>query len=389
MVSNVSLKILTLLIAAAGSLGLLASPSGAGEYVKDANTVDELLESVDYAPADADALRLYRAFLNRGPGAAGSRYWIERTRSGASLDDLAWGFANSEEFRATYGLLDDSEFLTVLYSNMLGRQPDGEGFDYWLDQMDGGLAQFAVVRWVVANNEFEARFPFAPRTPSNPGDVRDCNDFASDTEAQRWFDHFFPVHGDVANLDPNGNGRACDEILPVTVSGSGDSVVSVDKPSDYLVADVVHEGSSGHFSVWSYGADGDRIDLLANETGSYSGRVLIDVRDSENTELLEVAASGSWTVTYWPLEALDRRGGPEIAGNGDDVFLLPSTTDALAVGSFDTPASGHFAVWAWGGSYGRDLLVNEIGPYSGQAVVPRGTRMFEVTSPGAWTIGLN
>ncbi|MEZ5340522.1 MAG: DUF4214 domain-containing protein [Acidimicrobiales bacterium] len=72
-------------------------------------------------------------------------YWITQSRAGANPDDLAYGFAQSDEFIASYGTLTNAEFLTIMYDNMLGRVPD-QGFNYWLDLMDNGLAQFAVVR---------------------------------------------------------------------------------------------------------------------------------------------------------------------------------------------------------------------------------------------------
>lgn len=47
----------------------------------------------------------------------------------------------------------------------------------------------------------------------NPGNTVDCNDFATQAEAQEWFDTYFPLYGDVALIDTNNNGVAC-ELLP-------------------------------------------------------------------------------------------------------------------------------------------------------------------------------
>ena len=139
-----------------------ADPATAGK-VAGANTIEEILAASDYATEDADTLRLYRAFLNREADLDGAKYWIDVKRNGASLDDLAYGFAVSAEFTGEYGTLDNSAFLTVLYENMLGRTPDPQGFEYWLNLMDSGeLTQASVVRWVVANAEFVNRYPYAP-----------------------------------------------------------------------------------------------------------------------------------------------------------------------------------------------------------------------------------
>ena len=55
-----------------------------------------------------------------------------------------------------------------------------------------------------------AGFPHPNRPlPSSP---RQCSDFASQSQAQDWFDFYFSQHGDWAGLDGNGDGRACAEL---------------------------------------------------------------------------------------------------------------------------------------------------------------------------------
>ena len=147
-------------------MGILAGPAGASEVdLGSPATMSELLDSPEYRAWHGDVLRLYQAFFNRDPDVGGSIYWIDKYEDGSTLDDIAWGFSNSTEFQNQYGsTLANSEFLTIVYSNVLGRAPDQEGFDYWLGQMNGGLTQHGVVRWVVANQEFVSNYPFAGTT---------------------------------------------------------------------------------------------------------------------------------------------------------------------------------------------------------------------------------
>lgn len=49
-------------------------------------------------------------------------------------------------------------------------------------------------------------------TLPNPGDKYDCEDFDTVEDAQIWFELYFQDYGDVALLDFNNNGKACDEI---------------------------------------------------------------------------------------------------------------------------------------------------------------------------------
>jgi hypothetical protein len=53
--------------------------------------------------------------------------------------------------------------------------------------------------------------PIEP-VPPNPGDTVNCSDFATHAEAQEWHDFYFPYYGDIANLDGDANGIACESL---------------------------------------------------------------------------------------------------------------------------------------------------------------------------------
>jgi hypothetical protein len=53
----------------------------------------------------------------------------------------------------------------------------------------------------------------AEPSPPNPGDARDCGDFATQAEAQAWFDLYYPLYGDIAHLDYDNDRVPC-ETLP-------------------------------------------------------------------------------------------------------------------------------------------------------------------------------
>lgn len=67
--------------------------------------------------------------------------------------------------------------------------------------------------------------PTTPTTPGNPGDTKNCSDFATQAAAQAWFDTYFPSYGDVAKLDGNGDGIAC-ESLPLMAALRSEALVS-------------------------------------------------------------------------------------------------------------------------------------------------------------------
>jgi hypothetical protein len=102
-------------------------------------------------PADAlesQAYRLYRAAFDRDPDFGGLGYWIDRLQHGASLRDVADGFAHSQEFIDLYGsAASNADIVNRLYHNILHREPDPGGYAYWLGILDNRQAP---LNWVLA-----------------------------------------------------------------------------------------------------------------------------------------------------------------------------------------------------------------------------------------------
>jgi hypothetical protein len=83
---------------------------------------------------------LYEAALDRNGeiDEDGLSFWIRRFEDGADLDDIAEAFIDSLEFEESFGDpddMDDEEFLTTCYGNILDRGPDPNGFAFWLGQL--------------------------------------------------------------------------------------------------------------------------------------------------------------------------------------------------------------------------------------------------------------
>jgi hypothetical protein len=103
----------------------------------------------DNEGAAGQAYRLYQAAFDRAPDIVGLGYWIRELD--ADKGDLAWmanNFIISDEFRATYGspeTVSNDAFLTLLYNNVLDRNPDAEGYAYWMSELNGGFARERVL----------------------------------------------------------------------------------------------------------------------------------------------------------------------------------------------------------------------------------------------------
>lgn len=120
---------------------------GAGSALDDAGDPD------DFVTAEIVAL-LYEAALNRDGNIdrSGLNFYIDvadqlETEQGFDqnqmIEFIAEDLMTSPEFTDNFGnvnTLTNDEFLTQVYNNVLGRVPDGSGFDFYLGYLDGTRA---------------------------------------------------------------------------------------------------------------------------------------------------------------------------------------------------------------------------------------------------------
>lgn len=92
------------------------------------------------------AYRLYQAAFDRKPDSAGLGYWVGILDSGHSLLVAADAFLNSTEFQTLYGAAPTNAFFVdKLYRNILHRAPEADGYNYWVNILEKGIAGRAQV----------------------------------------------------------------------------------------------------------------------------------------------------------------------------------------------------------------------------------------------------
>lgn len=92
------------------------------------------------------AYRLYRAAFDREPDKVGLGFWIEMLDRGVSLQTVAGGFTQGEEFIKLFGAnASNAEIVTRLYQNILDREPEKGGYDFWLSVLDNKLTDLGTV----------------------------------------------------------------------------------------------------------------------------------------------------------------------------------------------------------------------------------------------------
>jgi hypothetical protein len=172
---------------------------------------------------------------------------------------------------------------------------------------------------------------------------------------------------------------------PIILKGSGDSVVDANKWTGPALVHAEYHGGD-NFVVENYDDSGQQIDLLVNTIGSYDGYVPLDFLDTEHTTRFQIQASGPWTLTIEPFTDIPVQTVPgTIQGKGDQVYILRGGTPDLLKADA-SHARDNFIVVAYSQIAGRDLVINDIAPYSGTVIIPSDTFILVINATGSWSI---
>lgn len=172
-------------------------------------------------------------------------------------------------------------------------------------------------------------------------------------------------------------------LTPIERSGMGNKIVRLELPDKIVIATATHRGEE-NFVVWALDAAGEQQDLLVNTIGRYAGTVLVGLQAAPAA--FQVEADGAWTITVKDVFAArewDPAGAVE--GSADDVIRLSEEVSGFTTVNIAHSGDENFVVWAYTAS-DRDLLVNEIGQYAGEHVLPSGTFLIVVEADGDWII---
>ena len=180
------------------------------------------------------------------------------------------------------------------------------------------------------------------------------------------------------------------EPLPINLSGGGQQASQKFTLEKGLSIFKLTYSGSGHFGVWLLDSEGNNVDLLANNTGSFNGSKAVGIV-SAGMYLLDVSASGPWTVTIEQPRPLGAAAMPtSLAGVGPQATQLVTLPKGLETFTLTHDGSGHFSIWLLDSKGNNvDLLVNQTGAFNGSKAVKipqTGIYLFSISADGDWTI---
>ncbi|MGE4535166.1 DUF4214 domain-containing protein [Halomonas sp.] len=136
------------------------------EEARDAlqSLLESALQGVDYTqPAgnglsdEASVDSIYQAILGRDPDDEGRDYWLEQLAAQEDPDDLSpliESFLTSDEFQQANADLADADYLAMLYLQVLGRVADAGGLAYWQGVLEEGGDRAEVAEAFIESDEY-------------------------------------------------------------------------------------------------------------------------------------------------------------------------------------------------------------------------------------------
>ena len=153
-----------------------------------------------------------------------------------------------------------------------------------------------------------------------------------------------------------------------------------------------HAGSS-NFQVKLLDGDGDRVESLANEIGSFQGSMAIKI-DETAAYLLDVNADGSWSIRFETRAAMAQSKAPvTLTGEGQKATEFFELEKGLWIVALEHAGSSNFQVKILDGDGDVvESLANEIGDFQGSMAIKidkTAAYLLDVNADGSWSIGFS
>ena len=105
-----------------------------------------------YPVSEEFITQLYSSILGRQPDAEGMEYWKNKMSTGSTAADLVMGFFDSQEMKNRK--LTNEQYLGYAYTAILGRNPEPDGKAYWLGDLEAGVTRNCILAGFVESAEF-------------------------------------------------------------------------------------------------------------------------------------------------------------------------------------------------------------------------------------------
>ena len=117
----------------------------------------QFFASAEFQQTGNFVLSVYIAVLGRDPDFGGWLFWLNNLNGGVPRATMVQQFINSPEFVLIYGSLNNTQFVQLVYQNVLGRPPDTAGLNFWVGSLNAGQTRGDMMLAFINSAEFQTR----------------------------------------------------------------------------------------------------------------------------------------------------------------------------------------------------------------------------------------
>ncbi len=307
----------------------------------------------EYNPAAESVARLYLAAFQRIPDTSGLQFWQGVLVNGGSVAQIAQIFTQTSEFAALYGPnLNSSQFIDILYSNVLNRSADAGGKQYWTQQLVAGLSKgdvlnsfaqapenqtktAAKVKTTLMYSVMADRAPTAIELAAAPTDLEQLALKAAQASGTAAFSAAIAYSSSVFNEADSNNG-SIDNTITLTLSGDtfkgsiGANLGKVSNTPSGLTASLTKTGdTTATLALTGTAKDHGSANDISNLTvtlgnADFTGGAAI---------LVSGATQNSLKISYIDLPLKETAGTLSATGAISSSLSVDLTTDKVTLGT--------------------------------------------------------
>ncbi len=177
---------------------------------------------------------------------------------------------------------------------------------------------------------------------------------------------------------------------PISLSGSGQEATQTFRLEKGLSIFEMNNQGSNNFIIWLLDSNGNNVELLINEIGSFDSSTAVGIGIGGNY-LLDVKGN-SWSVNIKQPRPSSAPSVPKtITGNSHKATEFFTLDGGLTRFNLKYSGNDNFIVWLLDkDGNGIELLVNEIGSFDGSTAIGlnEGIYLLDVTGDGNWEINI-
>jgi len=145
----------TVTMDAAKSVTATFTQAGGGNGNGDANGGGNTTgcQARTFSFAEEQLLTAYIAYYGRPADAAGLTWWVNYMNShGGTIQAIIDTFGKSDEFTRNFGGLNNMQLVNNLYQQIIGRDAEFDGLNYWVGQLESGKSTLASIALEIQGN---------------------------------------------------------------------------------------------------------------------------------------------------------------------------------------------------------------------------------------------